>query len=262
MESTPEQPRDIRDRLNAITAWAYPGRGRFRALAEISTITADSWKGTWHHKQRPTSEMVQFVARTWPQFAFWLCTGITDQRHGHQAPDGVRCYPEQRMTPRVEAEKYFRHAVGMLVRWEQDEPEQLTDIVELKSLAIGRNHDEVAAENADTSKDDATLAFVMQNLDAETPPKSPTLTGRVLSELQAGRGFNDEEMATLLRIDVETFKAAKADKAQLDRLPAARIFDSWGYDTIRDALLKFAPKDLAQRLREKDIERGRRLLGR
>jgi len=69
-------------------------------------------------------------------------------------------------------------------------------------------------------------------------------------------------MATLLRIDVETFKAAKADKAQLDRLPAARIFDSWGYDTIRDALLKFAPKELAQRLREKDIERGRRLLGR
>jgi hypothetical protein len=262
MESTPEQPRDIRDRLNAVTAWAYPGRGRFRSLAEISTITADSWKGTWHHKQRPTSEMVQFVARTWPQFAFWLCTGITDQRHGHRAPDGVNCYPEQRMTPRVEAEKYFLHAIAMRVRWEHGEPEQLTDTVGLKSFVIGRAHDEAAAESADTSKDNATLAFVMQNLDAETPPKSPTLTGRVLTALQSGRRFSDEDMAALLRVDVEIFKAAKADSDLLDQLPTSQIFDSFGYDTIRDALLRFAPKDLAQRLRDWDIERGRRHLGR
>jgi hypothetical protein len=185
MDSTSRIPLDLRERLNAITAWAFPGRGRFKALANASGISFDSWKGTWHNKQRPTTEMVQFVARAWPQFAFWLATGITDLAHGHQAPEGSENFLETMYRPRAGAEPYFRHMVDMLERRERGEPELPTDLVELRALAVARENDELSARAADSMSDGATLALTVQELDADTQPNVETRTGRLLAELQA-----------------------------------------------------------------------------
>lgn len=260
MDSTSRIPLDLRERLNAITAWAFPGRGRFKALANASGISFDSWKGTWHNKQRPTTEMVQFVARAWPQFAFWLATGITDLAHGHQAPEGSENFLETMYRPRAGAEPYFRHMVDMLERRERGEPELPTDLVELRALAVARENDELSARAADSMSDGATLALTVQELDADTQPNVETRTGRLLAELQEQRQLDDERMATLLRVDVETYRAAKTDKDQVHRLSAGRIFDAWAYDAVRDALLKVAPDRFADAIRQRDIERGRRLI--
>ncbi len=253
---------DLRDRLNAITAHQLGGRGRFKQLAEASGIGMDSWKNTWHNKQRPTTEMVQFVARAWPQYAFWLATGITDALHGHQAPDDCDPYPENLRAARSGAEPYFRHAVDMLQRRERGDAELLTDVVELRALATARANDEITAEATEAMRDGAAIAAAVQDLDADTPPKAETRTGRFLAELQANRHLTDEQMARLLGVEVQTFAEVKVDKSKIGLLAAGRIFDAWAYDAIRDALLKIAPDRFAQAVRQRDIERGRRLPGR
>lgn len=265
MNSTPDKTmdlRDLRDRLNAITAQQLGGRGRFKQLAVASGIGMDSWKNTWHNKQRPTTEMVQFVARAWPQYAFWLVSGITDARHGHQAPDDCDPYPENFLTPRRGAEPYFRHAVDMLLRRERGAHELLTDVVELRELAAARANDEISAEAAETMHDGAAIAATVQNLDTDTSPKAKTLTGRLLAELQSGRQLTDEQMARLLGVEEVTYLEVKSDPSKIKLLAVGRIFDAWAYDAIRDALLKVAPDRYAQAIRQRDIERGRRPLGR
>ena len=54
----------------------------------------------------------------------------------------------------------------------------------------------------------------------------------------------------------------KSEGEEIKRLAMGRIFDAWAYDAIRDALLKVAPDRFAQAIRQRDVERGRRMLGR
>jgi hypothetical protein len=150
----------------------------------------------------------------------------------------------------------------MLARRERGETELLTDLVALRALAAARANDEVSAEAAETMRDDATIAVTVQDLDADTPPKAETLTGRLLTELQSGRQLTDQQMARLLGVDDETYLDMKSDTSKIERLSMGRIFDAWAYDAIRDALLKVAPDRFAQAIRQRDIERGRRLLSR
>lgn len=262
--TAPSTLTDLRDRLKAVAEAGTPAWGRFNKLSKASGISTDSWKGMWYGRQRPTAEMVEFAARTWPEFAFWLTTGVTDQRHGHRAPDGADCYPEERLAPRREAAKYFRHAIEMASRRSTESQGQLADFATLRALAKKRADDEQAASAADVTEDDgqavSTLVRAFERLDAKTPVKAPTLTGRVLADLQAGRGWSDEYMATLLGTDTDTFRAARTDTTKLRLLQIITIFDKWAYDQVRDAVLKVAPDDLAAELRARDIERGRRVL--
>jgi hypothetical protein len=261
MDGTTPVLLDLRDRLNLIVLHHF-GRGRFKQLAEASGIGQDSWKNTWHDKQRPTTEMVQYVARTWPQYAFWLATGITDARHGHRAPGNLLPHPEPPTAVRAGAEPYFRHAIRMLQRAETGQPTLLTDTVELRALAAARASDEAAAEAAEAMQNSSAIAAAVQDLDADTPPNAETRTGRLLAELQSNRQLTDDQMARLLDVDLETFLEAKADTSKLRKLSTGRIFDAWAYDAIRDALLKVAPDRLGEAIRQRDIERGKRMLDR
>jgi hypothetical protein len=44
-------------------------------LEEISGIPEGNWKNVTYGKQRATSEMIQFVCKTYPEMAFWISTG-------------------------------------------------------------------------------------------------------------------------------------------------------------------------------------------
>lgn len=255
---------DIRDRLNAIVSWAVPGRGRFRQLEERSGISQESWKATWHNKQRPTSDMIQVVARAWPEYAFWMVTGVTDQFHGHHAPENVDTYPEPRCAPRTVAEKYFTQQIEMRRRRESGEPELYEHILQLRALSRSRDLDEVSCEAADRAEDETAIASAVQSLpsmdgDAGLAIKDasrPSLTARFLAELQSQRELNDQQMAALLGLSQEGLEAAKS--GGLEAGVIERIFGSWAYDKIRDALFKVLPGDWARNFRRRDIERGHR----
>lgn len=263
-QSAPPPVADIRDRLNAIVSWAVPGRGRFRQLEERSGISQESWKATWHNKQRPTADMIQVVARAWPEYAFWMVTGVTDQFHGHQAPENVDPYPEPRCSPRTVAERYFTQQIEMRRRRDSGEPELYEHILQLRALSSSRDLDEVSCEAADQAEEQTAIASAVQRLpsmdsDAGIPsrdPSRPTLTARFLAELQSQRELNDQQMAALLGLTLEELEAAKS--GGLEAGVIERIFGSWAYDKIRDALFKVLPGDWARNLRRRDIERGHR----
>lgn len=255
---------DIRDRLNAIVAVTVPGRGRFRQLEERFQIGQESWKATWHNKQRPTADMIQAVARAWPEFAFWLVCGVTDQLHGHRAPDNVEPFPETRYSPRTAAAKYFSHQIEMRRRRDAGDPDLYQHIRLLGSLASGRYLDEASCEAADQAEEETAIAGAIQKLqsienDVGLPnkdPSKPTLTARFLAELQAQRELTDEQMEALLGLTSEELEAAKS--GGLEGGIIERIFGSWAYDKIRDALFIALPRDWAQSFRRRDIARGHR----
>lgn len=77
----------ISDRLKDVINSEIEEYRRGAALAVRSGIAADSWKKFLAGKQRPTLEMLQWAYETWPQYAFWISTGIDDQKFGHGNPN-------------------------------------------------------------------------------------------------------------------------------------------------------------------------------
>lgn len=81
---------------------------RFKALDAATGIPSDTWKSWYHGRQRPTAEMIEAVCKRWPEHAFWLSTGITDEKHGHDASD---MHPDFRS--RTAARKLFLAAIQL-----------------------------------------------------------------------------------------------------------------------------------------------------
>ncbi|MBM5570549.1 MULTISPECIES: hypothetical protein [Deefgea] len=77
---------DIAYRVKAIISSEVDENRRSKALEEETGIPATNWKNFWTGKQKPTIDMIEAIARRWPEYAFWLATGITDQENGHTAP--------------------------------------------------------------------------------------------------------------------------------------------------------------------------------
>lgn len=60
---------------------------RYKELEEQTMVPADRWKAFALGRQRPTAEMIETLARKWPEHALWLTTGIDDSEFGQTAPN-------------------------------------------------------------------------------------------------------------------------------------------------------------------------------
>lgn len=100
---------DIIDRVIDVIRSSVDDRRRLKELEEETGIPSGSWKNVWSRKQRPTAHMIEAIARRWPQYAFWLVTGITDETNGHTAPRGIWTCGQERARKEIEeaAKKYF-----------------------------------------------------------------------------------------------------------------------------------------------------------
>lgn len=76
----------LRNRLLALVETQVEEKGLYKTLEQLTSIKATHWRDFAAGKQRPTSEMIESAARLWPQYAFWLVTGISDAKNGHIAP--------------------------------------------------------------------------------------------------------------------------------------------------------------------------------
>ncbi|GAB2899412.1 hypothetical protein GCM10027202_29150 [Microvirgula curvata] len=98
---------------------------RFKELEERTGIPSDRWKALSLNRQRPTAEMIEAVCREWPQYAFWISTGVSDPDFGHVAP-GCAGYPsegsaQQNSTSVFNSNIELRKAVEALAReWIED----------------------------------------------------------------------------------------------------------------------------------------------
>lgn len=93
-----------------------PEKRRFPILESLTGVSENTWRTWWNRGGTPSGALVEGVGRAWPEFAFWLTTGLTDVEYGHRIPkmpvelDGyINNYPETTLREdRIYAAQYFK----------------------------------------------------------------------------------------------------------------------------------------------------------
>lgn len=93
---------NLRERFADVIRMNTSETRRWKELETLTGIPAANWLAAVRNKQRPTADMIEALARAWPQYAFWMVTGVTDARYGHVSADtygqlkgdGRAVYPE------------------------------------------------------------------------------------------------------------------------------------------------------------------------
>ncbi|WP_088148934.1 hypothetical protein [Achromobacter denitrificans] len=83
---------DIELRMRQLIRAVLKGRPHWTRLEELTGTKAVKWRQFVSGLKNPTLEMVEALCTTYPQHAFWLVTGISDEDAGHLAPAGLS-YP-------------------------------------------------------------------------------------------------------------------------------------------------------------------------
>lgn len=73
----------LNERLKAIRLAETSGRAEFAEKTGIKKRAIEAYEQTG---RSPRAEVIEAVAKTWPQYAYWLITGMTDPAHGHICP--------------------------------------------------------------------------------------------------------------------------------------------------------------------------------
>ena len=93
----------IEKRFAVLVVLLYPeNQGRYKALQHDTgnSVRASHWNHVTLGKQRITSRMIQLFGGAYPQFIFWMTTGIENEQH--QGPRGlVDAYMEVCEKPRI-----------------------------------------------------------------------------------------------------------------------------------------------------------------
>jgi 8-oxo-dGTP pyrophosphatase MutT (NUDIX family) len=100
---------DIFERTLDVVRAVTTERRRYKELEEETGIPATNWQSAFKRKQRPTAHMIEALCRRWPQYAFWLATGLTDPENGHTAPDAAWTSSQDKASEELEqtAVQYF-----------------------------------------------------------------------------------------------------------------------------------------------------------
>lgn len=77
----------IETRLRMIVLACTDEKRRFSTLEAGSEVSAGTWRTWWTRGNTPSGALVEGAAKIWPEYAYWLTTGCTDIRCGHDMPD-------------------------------------------------------------------------------------------------------------------------------------------------------------------------------
>lgn len=101
---------NIDERLIALINWTTSPAKRFKELEEKTGISSNRWQSVWHARQRAMPDMIEIIGRLYPEYAFWLVTGISDFEHGHNRPG-----PHGSFRPRTAAKDLFLARIDELL---------------------------------------------------------------------------------------------------------------------------------------------------
>ncbi|NHZ96525.1 hypothetical protein [Massilia sp. CCM 8734] len=76
----------ISDRIRTIIEHKLDGKKRTQTLEAYTGIAGETWRKLLSGKQNGTLLMLEAVCKQWPEYAFWLTTGIPDEKLGHRQP--------------------------------------------------------------------------------------------------------------------------------------------------------------------------------
>lgn len=130
---------DIRLRflINEVTR----GRADWKALQHKTGVSAEKWRNFNRGATKSSSEMIEAVSKEWPQYAFWLVTGVSDEHHGHHAATPYLGFPRLGSCPSEksteDATSYFRDCANAIEKiWPRalnaiSKPEEISwDLIE------------------------------------------------------------------------------------------------------------------------------------
>jgi len=107
-------------------------RIRYVQMKETTGISVDIWKNFWFNRKKPDAEMIESVARAWPEYAYWLATGATDLKHGHICPVNAICLEKRKEDNNIGNVNYFRRSINACIAIEEaisgSSPEQAKEI--------------------------------------------------------------------------------------------------------------------------------------
>lgn len=98
----------IEDRVILMLNEEGEPHGFWANLEKKTGISAQRWRKAANRRQRPTSEMIEALAKLHPNYAFWMTTGITDATNGHIAPINALTFPERLYREQHWANEYFK----------------------------------------------------------------------------------------------------------------------------------------------------------
>lgn len=119
---------DLNDEKNSVTRiksalGISPARGRpgfWKYLDQYTGISSQRWGKVYARRQRPTSDMIEALAKLQPEYAFWLATGITDATNGHIAPMTAQTFPERLFCDDTSSTRYFREQIDLFEKLFQE----------------------------------------------------------------------------------------------------------------------------------------------
>lgn len=89
------------------------GHGFWENLERFTRISAQRWRKAYARRQRPTPDMIEALAKLFPEYAFWLATGVTDAANGHIGPDTAQLFPERMTISCPYSDQYFRAEIEL-----------------------------------------------------------------------------------------------------------------------------------------------------
>lgn len=87
--------------------------GFWERLSELTEIASKRWRNVYARDQRVTSDMLESLAKQFPNYAFWLVTGITDAVNGHVAPFNAQTFPERLYGESNMSNLYFKQSLAL-----------------------------------------------------------------------------------------------------------------------------------------------------
>jgi hypothetical protein len=77
---------EIQERIAELIDSYKVSRGRLKELEEITGISATTWGHIRAGGQKANQDHIAALGNAFPQYAYWVMTGKTDEAHGHTSP--------------------------------------------------------------------------------------------------------------------------------------------------------------------------------
>jgi hypothetical protein len=128
-------------RLKAVIERHTQAHRRFKELEEKTSISAATWKTYWTRGSRPSAELIEAVGKAWPEYAFWIGTGVTDEKHGHVSAVAEETFPETGRSAQSACTAYFKaciqakaEAIALIESPKKNEDSKRPPILNLNSV--------------------------------------------------------------------------------------------------------------------------------
>jgi hypothetical protein len=94
---------DISVRLKLVILEKTEIKRRFPVLESLTKIPEETWRSWWRTGKVPKADLVEAACRIWPEYAYWVATGMTDIECGHNMPKRIHAL----LSDPAEADKHL-----------------------------------------------------------------------------------------------------------------------------------------------------------